>query len=62
MLKAMAQHQANHHPLALVLVMLIFGPFLLAAAAFYITVYAAYRVLWFTVLVAQRAHELRQQQ
>lgn len=62
MLRGLTQHQANHHPLALGLVLLIFGPFLLAAALLYAVVYVIYMVLRYAVLVGQRVRELRAEQ
>jgi hypothetical protein len=39
MLRGMSQHQANHHPIAVGVAVLVLGPFMLAAAALYIVVF-----------------------
>jgi hypothetical protein len=43
--EGMTRYQARHHPAAAMIGILIFGPFLLAAALVYIVAYTAIAVL-----------------
>jgi hypothetical protein len=61
MLKGMTQHQANRHPVATGLIVMVFGPLVLAAMALYVVVFVAYVVLSAVAEVGYRAHQNRRQ-